>query len=323
MAEDKTSEKKTGLGKWVFITIVILLLAFTSMIIAGILGIVMGLSSERSGTWTTKETSGNVALIKVNGIITTQTSSSMFGSNDVSSADIMDLLNNIKNDRSISAVIIEINSPGGSGVASDEISRAIKSLNKTTVSYIRDIGASGGYWVASASDHIIANRLSFVGSIGVMGSYLEFSGLLDDFNITYNRFVGGEYKDFGSPFRKPEESESAMFQNQIDQVHDIFIKEIAENRNMKEKDVREIAHGMIFTGVQAKELGLIDEFGGRQEAITYLEDKLNVSVNIIEFRKKVTFLDMLMGVMSSRSYNVGRGIGDSVVKSSIERKIIV
>jgi protease IV len=323
MSDKTTQEKKTSFGKWIFIIIIILLLAFTSMIIAGILGIVLGLSSERQGTWTTKQSSGNVALIKINGIILTEKSQELFGSRDVSSADIMDLLNNIKNDRTIEAVIFEINSPGGSGVASDEISRAIKSLEKPTVSYIREVGASGGYWVASSTDHIIANRLSFVGSIGVVGSYLEFSGLLEDFNITYQRFVGGEYKDFGTPFRKPGEGESAMFQEQINQVHDIFIQEIMQNRNMSEEKVRELAHGMIFTGIQAKELGLIDDFGGKEEAIAYVETQLNKSINIIEYRKKVSFFDALMGVWSGRSYSIGRGIGDSIIKGSNERKIII
>lgn len=317
------AQQKRSFGKWIFIIVVILLLAFTSMIIAGILGLFFAVGSDID-SYESSDGDGNVALIKINGVILTETSSSLFGGSEgTSSSDIVKRLNKIKNDDSIKAVIFEVNSPGGSGVAADEISRAIEELNKTTVAYVRDMGTSAAYWIASSTDYIIVNRLSFVGSIGAIASYIEVSGLLEEYNITYQRFVAGDYKDFGSPYREPSLEEKALFQEQLDQVHDVFIQEVADNRNMTFEEVKKVAHGMFFTGLQAKELGLVDDFGGKQEAIEYVEQAENITASVVEYKKKVTFWSLLAGTQSNKGYSIGRGIGDSIIKSSTERNIMM
>ena len=317
------AQQKRSFGKWIFIIIVILLLAFISMIVAGILGLFFVVGSDID-SYESPDGDGNVALIKINGAILTDTSSSLFrNSEGTSSSDIVKRLNKIKNDNSIKAVIFEVNSPGGSGVAADEISRAIKNLNKTTVAYVRDIGTSAAYWISSSTDYIIANRLSFVGSIGAIASYIEISGLLEEYNITYQRFVAGDYKDFGSPFREPSLEEKTLFQEQLNQVHDVFIQEVANNRNMTFEEVKKIAHGMFFTGLQAKELGLIDDFGGKQEAINYVEQAENITADVVEYKKKTTFWSLLAGTQSNKGYSIGRGIGDSIIKSSTQRSIMI
>ena len=107
---------------------------------------------------------------------------------------------------------MEINSPGGSAVASDEIATAVKNAKKPVISLIREVGASGGYWVASASDYIIANRMSITGSIGVISSYLEFSGLMEKYGVGYERLVAGENKDLLTPYKKLEADQKALVQ---------------------------------------------------------------------------------------------------------------
>ena len=169
----------------------------------------------------------------------------------------------------------------------------------------------------------IANRLSFVGSIGVVGSYLDFSGLLEEHNVTYQRFVGGKYKDFGSPFVEPSEDAKDFFQKEVDIVYEIFISDVAKFRDMSEKEVKELAHGMVYTGVQGLELNLIDEIGGKKEAVAYIEDNLNITADIIEYKKKVSFWSLLTSSQSKKYYSVGRGIGDSIIESTTEPKILI
>jgi len=136
---------------------------------------------------------GNVALISVEGII--MGGGSSFGQEIVSSKTIVDFLKDAEEKSRVEAVVLEINSPGGSAVASDEIASQIKKMEKPVVVVIREVGASGGYWVASAADYVIANRMSITGSIGVISSYLEFSGLMERYGVSYERLVAGEYKD--------------------------------------------------------------------------------------------------------------------------------
>jgi len=147
----------------------------------------------------------------------------------------------------------------------------IKSIDKPTVSVIRDVGASAAYWVATSTDRIYANRLSLTGSIGVIGSYLDFSDFIEEYNISYQRYVSGEFKDMGSPFKEPTKKEMGLFQDLINKMKEFFVNEVADNRNMTYEKVSELADGRIFLGIEAKELGLIDETGTKQDVVHYLE----------------------------------------------------
>ena len=173
---------------------------------------------------------GNVVQIALNGVLVVGDSSGIMSQETISSTKIVEFIEEAKEDDDVKAVLFEINSPGGSPVATSEIAQAIKELredtNKTTVAWVREVGASGGYWVSSATEHIVANRMSVVGSIGVIASYLEFAGLLDNYNISYRRLVAGKYKDMGSPFREMSLEEEALFQRYQDKLEMIFDKEM-------------------------------------------------------------------------------------------------
>lgn len=243
----------------------------------------------------------NTAHIKVHGVITGDGSSGIFSSNSASSTEIVRELKKAKNDEQIKAVLLEINSPGGSPVASDEIAQAIKDVraaNKTVVALIREEGASGGYWIASATNHIVANRMSVTGSIGVIGSYMQFDKFLADWNVSYNRMVAGERKDIGDPFVNLDDTKKEFLQRKLDKLHTFFIEEVATNRNMSVKDVRDLADGEIYLGVEAKEVGLVDELGGQTEALNYIKKKIGVEPSLVVYEPDKTFMEELFGVVS-------------------------
>ncbi|MEK6869128.1 MAG: signal peptide peptidase SppA, partial [Nanoarchaeota archaeon] len=217
---------------------------------------------------------GNVAVIEITGTILADEDVDFLFEDVTSSDDIRGLIRKADRNDGIKAIVFRINSPGGSAVASEEIAREIQKTNKTTVAWIREIGTSGAYWIASASDHVIANRMSITGSIGVIASYLGFSGFIAEHNVTYERLVSGNLKDIGSPFKEMTQEERALFQKSLDSIHDYFVEEVAKNRNLKKRDVEKIATGQFFIGSEAKELGLVDELGGREEVIAYIQEKI-------------------------------------------------
>ncbi|MBN2367729.1 signal peptide peptidase SppA [Candidatus Woesearchaeota archaeon] len=259
--------------------------------------------------------SGNIAIIPIQGAITT-TGSSGFGTDISSSDSIMRSLDKADQNPNIKAIILEINSPGGSGVAADEIGQKIKSINKTTVAVIRDMGASAAYWIASASDHIVANRMSITGSIGVIGSYLDFSGLMNRYNVTYQRYVSGEFKDMGSPYKEPSEAERELYQQIIDKMKKFFVDEVAMNRNLSVEDVQKMANGQIFLGIEAKELGLVDELGTMQDAIVFVESELNITADVVEIKEKKSFTDLL------EEFSSGLKIGKFINTAPLNFQII-
>lgn len=299
---------------WIFVIIVIILLFFFSMIIAGVISVLFG------GDVSTL--TGNVAVIPIKGTIVTEAGKGIFAQDLTSSSSVIGLIDKAEKNPNIKAIVFEINSGGGTPVASDEIGSRIKKIKKIKVAWIREVGASGAYWIASATDHIIANRMSITGSIGVLGSYLEFSGLLSKYNVTYERLVGGKYKDIGSPYRKLSDDERDFFQKEIDIMHDYFIDEVAENRNIPRSKVESVATGLFYTGAEAKELGLIDEIGSEEEVKKYLEKKINTSVDFVTFAEKEGFFDMLASAMSKPFFFIGKGIGsvffDKEMSSELE-----
>ncbi|VVB80980.1 Peptidase family S49 [uncultured archaeon] len=250
---------------------------------------------------------GNVAVIPIEGLIQTDDSSSFMPG--AKSSDIVKLIEQAQKNDEIKALIIEVNSPGGTPVATDEIASAIKLVNKTKISVIRESGTSGAYWISTAGDRIFANRMSIVGSIGVTASRLEVPGLLADYNVTYRKLTAGRLKDAGTIYRDMTPEETQLFQNMLDKLHTEFIKAVAENRKLPEETVRSMATGFTYLGSEAKELGLIDEFGGRREALQYIETKLKIKAEPIEYKEYKTIFDKIAGMTSESFYSVGKGIG--------------
>lgn len=296
-------------NRWIIVVLVLFVLGFFSIIAASILGLMLSAGPGAIG--------GNVALIPIKGEIVSEKVSS-FGSNSISSPEIVDMIDEASEDESLKAIVLEINSPGGSPVASDEITEAIKNANKTTIAWIRELGASGGYYIASGCDKIVAHPMALTGSIGVVGSYLEFAGFLQDYNVTYRRLVAGEYKDMGSPFKEMTEEEKERYQHLLDTIHDIFIEEVATNRNLSRENVEEIATGEVLLGVDAKDKGLVDVLGSEDEVRGILEKELNETISFRRYQQKMTFLEALSAATSSNSYWIGKGIGSTFTQKGIK-----
>ena len=286
--------------RWGYSIFVLFLLLFLGFISVGVISLFTDVDVD--------SLSGNVAMISIDGIISGSSDDYLFESVSAST-DIIKLIEKADKNPQIKAIILEINSPGGSPVASEEIANAVLKTNKTTVAWIRDIGTSGAYWVASASDHVVASRASITGSIGVIASYLEFPEFLERYNLTYRRLVAGKYKDIGSPYKEMTSEEQVIFQKMLDELREYFASEVAKNRQMSKKDIDKIANGLFYIGSEAKDLGLIDELGGKDEAIRYIEAKENINAEIVEYKKDKGFLELLSGVMNKNSFFVGKGIG--------------
>lgn len=313
------NQKKGGNGpKTVLIIIGSIIGIFLLMTI-----ILIALAASTLRSDTIPSSTGNVAVIPITGPIYSEGIQSTFSARSASSEKIVSFIEAAQKNPAIKAIVLDINSPGGTPVGSDMITKAVKEAKKPTYALIRDVGASGGYMIASGADEIIAYRMSMTGSIGVIGSYLEFSGLMDKYGVGYERLVAGEFKDSGSPFKELTEDERDIWQRQLDTLHELFIEEVAGNREMSVEQVRSLADGQVYLGVEALKLGLIDQVGGEQKLLEILKENLGEEPSYAVYRQKSTIFDALSGFNIQAMQNIGRGIGESLKESSTQPTILI
>jgi signal peptide peptidase SppA len=194
-----------------------------------------------------------------------------------SADDIIWAINDAENSSSVSAIILEINSYGGSAVAGEEIANAFKKATKPTVAVIRDGAASSAYLAATGADYIFASPLSDVGSIGITASYLDYTKQNEEQGITYIELNSGKFKDTGDPDKIITEEEKALWQRDIDIMYRYFIDQVAQNRELEVGKVTQLADGSTVLGQMALDNGLIDALGSHDEAIQYFIDKKIIS----------------------------------------------
>ena len=185
--------------------------------------------------------------------------------------DIVRMLDAIAEDEDTwDAVILELDTPGGSVLASEEITDALARLKDETdlkvLAWMRGTAASAGYYISAPTDHIVASEHTFTGSIGVILEYYVVQELADEIGVEAVTIKSGKLKDIGNPLRKATPEERALFQSIIDEAYDTFVDVVAEGRDLDEQEVRKIADGRIYTGKQAKELDLVDTLGLRRTA---------------------------------------------------------
>src|SRR3989344_2722092 len=178
----------------------------------------------------------------------------------------------------VKAIVIRINSPGGGVGPSQEVYKEVKkvSAKKKVVASMGAVAASGGYYIAAAADKIIANPGTITGSIGVIMEFASMEDLLSKIGLKGYVIKSGEYKDIGSPFRGMKDDERKLLQGVIDDVHKQFIGIVAENRKLDIDAVKKIADGRIFSGMQAQQIGLVDEIGNFQDAIDTAASMANI-----------------------------------------------
>jgi protease-4 len=186
-------------------------------------------------------------------------------------ARVREELEKAEDDDRVRAVVLRINSPGGTVTASDilyhEILRFKARRKVPVVASILDVGASGGYYVALAADRILAHPTTVTGSIGVLMLTINAGGLLEKIGVTASYVKSGEFKDMGSPFRSLRPEERALFQALIDRFYGRFVALVAESRKLDEARVRAFADGRVYIAQEALSLGLIDQIGYLEDAI--------------------------------------------------------
>jgi protease-4 len=215
------------------------------------------------------------------------------------------LLRQIRQDESISAVVLRVNSPGGSVTASEAILREVRLIHKDkpVIVSMGTVAASGGYWIATASDRVFAEPTTITGSIGVFGMFLNFQGLATDkLGLTFDTVKTGKFADAATVIRPKTEAELAIFQDSVDWVYDQFISKVTDARKLDRKVVEEIAQGRVWSGSEALKLKLVDELGGLADAVKYAATKAELGDNfrVTEYPRKKQFAEQLTEAMEGR-----------------------
>ncbi|MBI3884336.1 MAG: signal peptide peptidase SppA [Opitutae bacterium] len=219
-------------------------------------------------------------------------------------------LRELRQDDSVKAIVLRVNSPGGSVSASEAIQREVRlaQKEKPVVVSMGTVAASGGYWIATYSDRIFAEPTTITGSIGVFGLLFNVQGLANDkLGLTFDTVKTGKFADLGTITRPKTEAELAIIQQSVDWVYDQFIGKVAESRKLNRAAVQEIAQGRVWSGVEAKRLGLVDELGGLDAAIKFAADKakLGGSFRVVEYPRKKQFGEALAAAFENKRREKG------------------
>lgn len=276
------------------------ILGITLLVFVGILSGVFSLGFQfLFGDERSFHLNGKIGIVPIEGIIS-------------DSEKVVEQLQDFADDQGIRAVVLRINSPGGGVAPSQEIYQAVLELRKKkkVVVSMGSVAASGGYLVAAAADRILANPGTLTGSISAVIHYANVEELMKKIGVSSFVIKSGKFKDIGSPTRKMTEEERALVQGIVDDIYDQFVQVIAVNRKIPLQNVMKLADGRVFSGRQAKELGLVDGLGGLQDAVNLaaslagMEGKPNV---VRGMDKKRGVLDYLSGNMTSHLIDVVSG----------------
>jgi protease-4 len=236
-------------------------------------------------------TDDRIALIRVEGVI-------------LDSQTTISELKRFSENPSVKAIVIRIDSPGGGVVPSQEIYNAVKQVrskhNKAVIASMGSVAASGGYYIAAATDRIVANPGTLTGSIGVIMETANVEGLLQKIGVEGVVIKSGKYKDVGSPLRKMSTDERGLLQGVMDDVHKQFIEAVAEGRSLELRAAQALADGRIFTGRQAKEAKLVDELGDLEDAIQLAAEVVGIEgePKVIEPRRRFSLREILDSKLS-------------------------
>lgn len=235
-------------------------------------------SASPIGGESTYDFSGcNVVGIDIRGCLVTyaptQGDASTYGCDAyTSSEEVLAILDAVRSDDAIQAVLLQIDSGGGLPVAGEEIARAVQETGKPSVAWIRSTGASAAYWAATGASTIVASENSDIGSIGVTMSYVDNVKNNEETGLRYNQLTTGKFKDLGSPDKSLTEEDRNLILRDLNLVRDSFIRAVSINRKMSVEQVTALADGSTVLGAQAKIVGLIDTVGGKPEAWVALKN---------------------------------------------------
>lgn len=254
-------------------------LAVVALVAAGLVGAAVGFAlgsrlpgpTGRGERWVTGEGPDKIALVRLTGPISQEGGGLLPFGPATSARRVAELLDRARRDPAVKAVIVELNTPGGSVVGSARIHEEILQLRRTgkpVVALMTEVAASGGYYVAAAADRIVADPSTLTGSIGVIVVLPN----LEEFNRRVGLrtvvFKSGRFKDMGNPARALTAEEAALFQKLVDEAYGRFVDVVAQGRRMDRTRVLRLADGRVYTGAQAYRLGLVDALGSFDDAVS-------------------------------------------------------
>ena len=215
------------------------------------------------------------------------------------------MLRQLRQDDNIKAIVLRVNSPGGSVTASEAILRELRELGKQkpVIVSMGTVAASGGYWIATCADRIYAEPTSITGSIGVFGLFPNIQGLANDkLGVTFDTVTTGKLAGLGTITRPKTDEELAVFQGTVDWVYAQFLAKVGAARKIDPKVLEEIAQGRVWSGTQAVKIGLVDELGGLAEAVKYAADKakLGDDYRVAEYPKRKQFAEAISDALEGR-----------------------
>ncbi|CAN5639564.1 MAG: signal peptide peptidase SppA [Actinomycetota bacterium] len=294
--------------KWPWVVGGIAAFIFLGLVVAGAVAVAIlagggGGGGSSASNYTEEYVSGEgdekVAVVPVEGTITADLGGTAGALPTTTPGGLTDALEQAADDDSVEAVILEINSPGGGVTASAEMRDAIIDFKEETdrpvVVSMADTAASGGYYIAAPADEIVAYESTLTGSLGVYIGLLNISEAAEEYGITQEYVRSGEFKTMGDPFRELSEDEREIFQSIVDQDYDEFVDVIVEGRDLPENEVRELADGRVYSGLQAQELGLVDEIGDLDRASNIASEMAEVEdPTVVRYVQEPGFGSLLM-----------------------------
>ena len=214
------------------------------------------------------------------------------------------IIQNIRNDNDVKAVVLRVNSPGGSVLASEKIKAQIDSLKVPVIASFGDYAASGGYWISASCDYIYANKTTLTGSIGVFSMIPDFQKTVNDkLHVNITAVNSNKHADMYNMMRPLDKKEIELMQSSVEHIYDRFTKIVAEGRSMNVSDVDAIAQGRVWTGAQALEIGLVDAIGTLDEALIHAALLVDAergldNIQVVEYPKPLTTAEMLTSLLS-------------------------
>ncbi|MGP1420397.1 MAG: signal peptide peptidase SppA [Tannerella sp.] len=258
----------------------------------------VGLSNMKNIKKTERKYRNKIAIVYAEGEITQQIISSPYSANyPYISEKINDDLKKLADNEDVKAVVLRINSPGGSAYTSEQIWKQVYELKKKkpVVVSMGSVAASGGYYIASGASKIIAEPNTLTGSIGIFGMFPNTAGLFNKLALTTDIVKTNRYADFGDPARPMTDDEKALIQGYIERGYDTFLTRCAEGRGVSKADIDSIGQGRVWTGEQALKIGLVDELGGIERAVELAGELAEIyNYNIMEVSTDHDFLKELL-----------------------------
>lgn len=247
-----------------------------------------------------------VAIVRLAGMIVEDIGGESFlgGAEDPVDA-VVNRLNIVRKDNRVKGVLLVVDSPGGGVTASDALAREVRLFREETgkpvITLINQIGASGGYYVAAATDAIVARPTALTGSIGVIVTSFNLSALLEKYDVRYVPIKSAPHKDALSPFKPVQGDEVAWMQGIVDSMLDRFIDAVAQGRpNLSRAQVEDLANGLVYLGEEARDLGLIDQVGYYQDALGLLAERTGLKDPVVvEYLRPRNLGSMLGGLVAS------------------------